>query len=77
LEVQTRDRLGLLWNIARVLYEAGCRVHVAKITTEGARAIDAFSIDRADPPHGPLTEEEAEALRRSLAQALEADDVGG
>jgi [protein-PII] uridylyltransferase len=71
LEVQTRDRVGLLWRITQTLHEAGCRVHFAKIATEGVRAIDSFYIDRAAPPHGPLTEPEADALRRRLASALE------
>lgn len=74
LEVQTRDRLGLLWRITSILDEAHCRVHFAKISTEGVRAIDTFYIDRAREPHGPLKDGEAEALKRRLERALEEEE---
>lgn len=47
IEVETRDRHGLLYDIARTFREEGLDLRAAKITTQGLRAIDAFYIQTA------------------------------
>lgn len=42
VEVFAPDRLGLLFALARTIFRAGYSIEVARISTEGARAIDAF-----------------------------------
>lgn len=67
IEVRTQDRLGLLWEILRCLYDAGSRVRFAKIATEGARVIDSFYVDRAEAPHGRLTKQETRDIETLLS----------
>lgn len=47
IEVQTQDRLGLLYKLTRLLYEQGLDVALAKISTEANRAIDVFYVTDA------------------------------
>lgn len=47
IEVVTTDRPGVLFAIANALYELGLAISVAKINTEGARAIDVFYVQDA------------------------------
>ncbi|MCL5107803.1 MAG: [protein-PII] uridylyltransferase [Chloroflexi bacterium] len=42
VEVHARDRLGLLYAIARALDELGLSIHVAKVATRGPEAVDSF-----------------------------------
>lgn len=44
IDVFTRDRVGLLHAIARALHEQGLSIALAKITTEGERAVDVFYV---------------------------------
>ena len=44
IEVQTQDRLGLLYLLTHQLYEQGLDVALAKISTEANRAIDVFYV---------------------------------
>jgi [protein-PII] uridylyltransferase len=48
VEVQTQDRLGLLYKLTRLLYEQGLDVALAKISTEANRAIDVFYVTDVD-----------------------------
>ena len=48
LELQVQDGLGLLYRLTRVLYEQDVDIALAKISTEGNRAIDVFYVTDAD-----------------------------
>jgi len=68
VEIITRDRPGLLFDIARVLAENECDIDVAVIDTESARAIDAFYLSQEGQALRP---EVREKLQRDLQQLLE------
>jgi [protein-PII] uridylyltransferase len=40
--VHTEDRLGLLREITKTLYEAGCDLSIAKVATYGIDVVDVF-----------------------------------
>jgi len=75
LEVQARDHLGLLYQIAKIIYEHGFDITFARINTERGIAIDTLYLVRAedsqaeDDDSGNLM-----SLRDSLAKALVHDD---
>lgn len=69
LEVKTRDRIGLLWQIATKLLAHGCSVALSRILTEGIRAIDVFYVEDAAGER-KLTDAEAAALAAALSKAL-------
>lgn len=48
LEISTEDRPGLLFTIAELLFRLGLNIHLAKISTEGARAADVFYVSERD-----------------------------
>ncbi len=74
IEVKSRDRVGLLWTIARCLHECGAAVHFAKIVTEGDRAIDTFYVERRGEGRR-LSGPEAERLCARLEERLGRSDV--
>ncbi len=47
VEIETRDRHGLLYDIACTFRDAGLDIRAAKINTQGLRAIDSFYIQTA------------------------------
>ncbi|HYX93004.1 MAG TPA: ACT domain-containing protein, partial [Myxococcaceae bacterium] len=70
VDVRAEDRVGLLYVIASALREAGATIALAKIATEGNRAIDSFYVTRngtkiADPG-------EVEGLARQVHEAVDA-----
>lgn len=72
IEVVTQDRPGVLFAIANALYELGLAISVAKINTEGARAIDVFYVRDAagkklDP--GRQSAEVEAGVLRALGEA--------
>lgn len=70
IDVFTRDRMGLLHTIARVLHEQGLSIALSKITTEGERAADVFYV--SDAEGGQLRDAaRIAALSTALRDAIE------
>ncbi|MBL9027846.1 MAG: [protein-PII] uridylyltransferase [Myxococcales bacterium] len=72
IEVVTQDRPGVLFAIANALYELGLAISVAKINTEGARAIDVFYVRDASGKKldaGKQSAEVEEGVLRALGEA--------
>ncbi len=69
MELLAGDRPGLLFEVGKVLLEAGVAVHTAKIMTIGERAEDVFSI--SDSEGSALEETACAALRHHLMEELE------
>jgi [protein-PII] uridylyltransferase len=68
VDVFTADRVGLLHTLARTFFELGLTVDLARITTEGHRAADAFYVRTAEG--GRLDGERARRVVDALTQAL-------
>jgi [protein-PII] uridylyltransferase len=68
VDVFTADRVGLLHTVARTFFELGLTVDLARISTEGHRAADAFYV--RTPDGGRLEGERARAVVAALEQAL-------
>jgi [protein-PII] uridylyltransferase len=74
VEVETEDRIGLLYTISQVFSELGVDIAVAKILTEKGAAIDTFYV--TDVTHEKITEpEQLSALEQQLRRAIAALDV--
>ena len=67
VEIETRDRHGLLYDIACTFREEGLDIRAAKINTQGLRAIDSFYVQTAK--RKKLTDS---ALQERLMAALKA-----
>ena len=67
VEVNARDRPGLLARLAHVIHAAGHQLHSAHIATYGERAVDVFYLTRSDGKK--LGEEEGDELRSALLTA--------
>jgi [protein-PII] uridylyltransferase len=68
VDVFTADRTGLLHTLARTFFELGLSVDLARISTEGHRAADAFYVRTQDG--GRLEGERARAVVEAVAAAL-------
>jgi [protein-PII] uridylyltransferase len=70
IDVFTADRVGLLYTLSRTAYELGLSVDLARITTEGHRAADAFYVRTADGSRleGERAARVVEALQAALAR---------
>jgi [protein-PII] uridylyltransferase len=64
VEVNARDRPGLLARLAHVIHGAGHQLHSAHIATYGERAVDVFYLTAADGRK--LSDEQGESLREAL-----------
>lgn len=53
IEVQANDRLGLLFLLAKAIYEQGFDISFARIATERGVALDTFYIESIDPTEDP------------------------
>ncbi len=73
IEVKAQDRLGLLYLITRTLYVLGITIHMARISTEGNRAVDAFYVTKREG--GKLNEREFITISRVLKEAIEEERV--
>lgn len=71
VDVYTRDRVGLLHDIAEAFHRQGASIVLARVATEGNRATDGFYLQGAD---GTKIAEPARlaALERALEEALSA-----
>ncbi len=69
LEVETVDRSGLLWAIARALYSEGVQIVGSKIRTVGSRVQDQFSIAELDG--GPISDDRRLKIQVAVLSALE------
>jgi [protein-PII] uridylyltransferase len=68
IDVFTADRVGLLHTLSRTAYELGLSVDLARITTEGHRAADAFYVRNRE---GHRVEgAEAKRVVEAVTQAL-------
>lgn len=78
-EVRAADRVGLLYEIARALWEHGVSTHVSKIDSLGNEIIDTFYVESA--AGGKLDEAQlarvANALYRTLAESPYLDQPAG
>jgi len=68
IDVFTADRVGLLHTLARTLFDLGLTVDLARISTEGHRALDAFYVRTADGRR--LEGAEAAAVVDAIQQAV-------
>lgn len=69
IEVQGRDRPGLLWAVAETLREHDISIHSAHIEGVGTQVIDAFYVRRLGS-EGELTQGHRKDLREALKRAL-------
>ena len=69
LELQAQDSLGLLYRLTRVLYEQDVDIALAKISTEGNRAIDVFYVTDADG-RKIVDDTALETMRQALLAAV-------
>ena len=69
VELQAQDSLGLLYRLTRALYELDVDIALAKISTEGNRAIDVFYLTDA---HGNKIVEQAalESIRQAMLKVV-------
>ncbi|MFL6724488.1 MAG: [protein-PII] uridylyltransferase [Sphingomicrobium sp.] len=67
VEVNARDRPGLLARLAHVIHSAGHELHSAHIATYGERAVDVFYLTRIDGKK--LSEDEGKRIREELLAA--------
>ncbi|MFN8638490.1 MAG: HD domain-containing protein [Dehalococcoidia bacterium] len=69
VEVNTADRLGLLWAITNALHELALDIHLAKVDTIGPEVVDAFYVLREN---GRRVEgaDEIERLVRRITKAV-------
>ena len=73
VEVNGRDRPGLLYDLGRVLTEDGLQISAAKVTTYGEKAIDIFYL--RDAGGLKITHEgRLEQIREKLLNAIDVDD---
>ncbi|HZR83112.1 MAG TPA: [protein-PII] uridylyltransferase [Candidatus Binatia bacterium] len=66
LDIYTHDRVGLLHRIAKVLYELGLDIHLAKITTNVDQVLDVFYVTERDGRRSERVDE----IRATLVDAL-------
>ena len=69
VEVQARDQIGLLYRLAKAIYDFGFDITFARIGTERGVAIDTFYIESAN--HEPVEDpERLTRLRTALTEVI-------
>ena len=69
VDVFAPDRIGLLRDIAEAIFQAGISIMLARITTQGEKAVDAFYLVNART-HAPLSEAERATFEKALKRAV-------
>jgi [protein-PII] uridylyltransferase len=69
IEIFTRDRLGLLFDITSTLYKLGMDIYLAKISTELQKAIDVFYVTNLSGDK-IMDEGELSTIKATLLEAL-------
>jgi [protein-PII] uridylyltransferase len=76
MEIETEDRLGLLYTLAQTLAESSVDISAARICTEKGAAIDTFYVQEADS--GKLVSpERLRVVERQLRHAIHGLDLRG
>jgi [protein-PII] uridylyltransferase len=75
IEIETEDRIGLLYAISQTLSETDLDISAAKISTEKGAAIDSFYVRELDGGKILATDRQKH-LERKLRQAISALDAG-
>ena len=73
VEIETEDRIGLLYAISQTLSELALDISAAKISTEKGAAIDSFYVREADGSK-VLAKERHHSIERRLRHAIHALD---
>jgi [protein-PII] uridylyltransferase len=74
VEVQARDQIGLLYRLAKAIYDFGFDITFARIGTERGVAIDTFYIESAN--HEPVEDQERlQRLRTALQEVISPSQV--
>jgi [protein-PII] uridylyltransferase len=76
VDIQTPDRIGLLYDLFGVLTDRGLSLELARITTEREVALDTFYVYRASDGGKLSSENEVRHLQRALQEAATAVPVG-
>jgi len=74
IEIEAQDQIGLLYRVARVIFEHGYDITFARIATEKFVAVDTFYIE---PVPGSAPNQESDSLirlRAALQTAIESSD---
>ena len=74
IEIETEDRIGLLYSISQVLSELELDISAAKISTEKGAAIDSFYVREFDGCK-VLLPVRHQAIERKLRQAISSLDA--
>jgi [protein-PII] uridylyltransferase len=69
IDIETEDRLGLLYGVSQVLSELGLDISAAKICTEKGAAIDSFYVSERDGQK-ILSADRQRHVDRQLQQAI-------
>ncbi len=72
VEIQANDHVGLLYQIAKAIFDHGFDISFARISTERSAALDTFYIEPIDKKHGKDTSAHI-ALRESLNRIVSCD----
>ena len=75
LEIETEDRIGLLYAISQTLSELDLDISAARISTEKGAAIDTLYVRELDGSK-VVAAERQHAIERRLRQAIQALDAG-
>ena len=69
IDIQAHDQIGLLYRLAKIIYDHGFDITFARINTERGVALDTFYIESAN--HEPIEDTaRLHALRDSLARVI-------